>query len=89
MASISKNTYKSAILSLIGFDVRDKLINIATPILLISGDEDKQAPAKTMESMSKKIKNSKYLEIKNCGHLIHLEKPEIFNRSIKKFILNL
>ena len=89
MASISKNTYKSAILSLINFDVRHKLINIAIPLLLISGDEDKQAPAKTMESMSKKIKNSKYLEIKNCGHLIHLEKPEIFNRSIKEFILSL
>jgi len=89
MASISKNTYKSAILSLIGFDLRHKLINIAIPTLLISGDEDKQAPAKTMKSMSKNIKNSQYLEIKNCGHLIHLEKPEIFNKSIKEFISNL
>ena len=42
-----------------------------------------------MLSMSKKNQNSKYLMIQNCGHLIHLEKPEIFNNAIKKFITNL
>lgn len=89
MASISKEAYKSAILSLINFDLRHKLNNINIPILLISGDNDKQAPAKTMLSMSKKIKYSQYYEIKNCGHLIHIEKSEIFNDIIKKFISTL
>ena len=89
MGSIPKNTYKSAIYSLIGFDLRHKLKDIIIPTLLIAGKDDKQAPSKTMKSMSKKIKYSQYLEIKNCGHLIHLEKPEIFNKSIKDFILNL
>ncbi|SRR5210317_1782962 len=89
MGSISKNTYKSAIHSLIGFDLRHKLQDIIIPTLLISGEKDKQAPSKTMKSMSKKIKYCQYIEIKNCGHLIHLEKPEIFDKSIKDFILNL
>jgi pimeloyl-ACP methyl ester carboxylesterase len=42
-----------------------------------------------MLSMSKKFKNNKYIEVNDCGHLIHLEKPEIFNNAIKKFIINL
>lgn len=89
MGSISENTYRSAIKSLIGFDLRHKLQDIKIPTLLIAGKEDIQAPSKTMKSMSKKIKYSQFVEIKNCGHLIHLEKPEIFNKSIKDFILNL
>jgi len=89
MGTIKKNTYKSAILSLVDFDLRHKLSNITIPTLLIAGEEDKQAPAKTMKSMSKKIKYAQYQEIKKCGHLIHLEKPEIFNKSIKDFILSL
>jgi len=89
MSSIKKNTYKSAILSLVGFDLRHQLSNITIPTLLIAGEEDKQAPAKTMKSMSKKIKYAQYKEIKKCGHLIHLEKPEIFNKIIQDFILAL
>ena len=89
MGTIKKNTYKSAILSLVDFDLRHKLSNISIPTLLIAGEEDKQAPAKTMKSMSKKIKDAQYKEVKKCGHLIHLEKPEIFNKIIKDFILAL
>ena len=56
MGTIKKETYKSAILSLVDFDLRHELSNITIPMLLIAGEEDKQAPAKTMKSMSKKIK---------------------------------
>ena len=89
MSSISEEAYREAIHSLIGFDLRDQLSLIKIPTLLISGQNDGQAPAKTMLSMSKKIKKSKYVQFKECGHLIHIEKAEIFNNTIKKFILNL
>ena len=89
MSSVSEEAYRAAIQSLIGFDLRDQLSLINIPTLLISGEHDKQAPAKTMLSMSKKIKKSKYVQFDECGHLIHLEKAEIFNNTIKKFIINL
>lgn len=89
MSSISEESYRAAIMSLIGFDVRKKLPLIKIPTLLISGEFDKQAPAKTMLSMSKKIIKSQYIEIEDSGHLIHLEKTEIFNKIVKKFIINL
>ena len=89
MSSVSEEAYRAAIQSLIGFDLRDQLSLINIPTLLISGKHDKQALAKTMLSMSKKIKKSKYVQFEECGHLIHLEKAEIFNNTIKKFIINL
>jgi 3-oxoadipate enol-lactonase len=89
MSSISVDAYRAAILSLINFDLSEQFTKISIPILLIAGKNDIQAPAKTMLSMSKKFKNNKYIEVNDCGHLIHLEKPEIFNNAIKKFIINL
>ena len=49
------------------------------------------APTYELElpSNGKKIKYGQYKEIKKCGHLIHLEKPEIFNKIIQDFILAL
>ena len=89
MSSISKEAYKASIHSLVNFDLSKQFCEISIPILLIAGENDIQAPAKTMLSMSKKNQNNKYLMIQNYGHLIHLEKPEIFNNTIKKFITNL
>ena len=89
MSSVSEEAYRASIQSLIGFDLRDQLSLINIPTLLISGKHDKQALAKTMLSMSKKIRKSKYVQFEECGHLIHLEKAEIFNNTIKKFIINL
>ena len=56
MSSISKEAYKAAIHSLVNFDLSKQFCEISIPILLIAGENDIQAPAKTMLSMSKKIK---------------------------------
>ena len=42
-----------------------------------------------IEELEKKIKNSKTIELPNCGHLIPLEEPEEFSDHIIKFAKNL
>ena len=87
MSSISDRSYRVAINSLIGFDLKDKLSSISIPTLLIAGENDNQAPAKMMQRMSENIKNSQLVIIKDCGHLINIEKPDDFNDAIKEFFI--
>ena len=87
MSSISDKSYRVAINSLIDFDLKDKLSSISIPTLLIAGENDNQAPAKMMQRMSENIKNSQLVIIKDCGHLINIEKPDDFNDVIKEFFI--
>ena len=41
------------------------------------------------DSLSKTIRNSKTIELPNCGHLIPLEEPEEFSEHIINFANNL
>ncbi len=86
MKKINVESYKSAIKSLINFNVSKNLYKIVIPTLLRSGDEDILAPPKTMKKMHDKIKNSEFLILKDCGHLINVEKSEELNKIILNFI---
>lgn len=70
-------------------DSTDILPNIDVPVLLIRGAEDKITPKELMLEMHSKIKDSKYVEIPNTGHLPNLEAPLSFNREMNDFILGL
>ena len=63
-------------------------INI--PTLVMTGHLDKMFRIpEDIEELVKKIKNSKTIELPNCGHLIPLEEPEEFSDHIIKFAKNL
>ena len=68
-------------------NLKDKLTSISIPTLLIAGENDNQAPARMMQRMSENIKNSQLVIIKDCGHLINIEKPDDFNDAIKEFFI--
>ena len=87
MSSISDKSYRVAINSLIGFDLKNKLSSISIPTLLIAGENDNQAPAKIMRRMSENIKLSQFVVINECGHLINIEKPVDFNNALKDFFI--
>lgn len=70
-------------------DSTDILPKIDVPVLLIRGAEDKITPKELMLEMHTKIKDSKYVEIPNTGHLPNLEAPLSFNREMNNFILGL
>ena len=55
------------------------------PTLYIMGEEDHMF----LPSISKLVKNhlsSKLLVIPNCGHVVNVEQPEIFNSQVLKFL---
>ena len=64
-----------------------KEINI--PTLIIVGEKDKLTPPDMAYKIHALIKNSKISILKNAGHLTNIEKPELFNKIVLKFLKNI
>jgi pimeloyl-ACP methyl ester carboxylesterase len=59
-------------------DAREVLNQISVPTLIIGADGDLITPIDRQESLSKAIKNSELVVIKDCGHASMYEKPNAF-----------
>ena len=86
MASVPEATYRATMLSMLGFDQRSALKDIAVPTLLLSGAKDKNAPAPMMAKMAAYIPSAKYVELEGVGHLANLERPGAFNAALDTFL---
>jgi pimeloyl-ACP methyl ester carboxylesterase len=62
------------------------LERIQVPTLVISAEEDTLTPASEAVEWSKRIPESRYLEIQGAGHLSNLEAPEKFNKAVREFL---
>ncbi len=67
------------------WDVTDKLGNIDVPTLIICGEYDYVSP-RSSELLHQKIKGSKLVILKNCGHALSRQEPEKYLGAIQKFL---
>ena len=67
------------------FDYRQCLPQISIPTLLLVGTADGAMP-EAMREMHQAMPGSNFVEIPNAGHLPNLENPEVFNRTLAKFL---
>ncbi len=67
-------------------DITELSAKITIPTLLIYGSEDKATPVEYGEIFSKKIQNSKLVEINGAGHFIHHDKENEVTGLIKEYI---
>lgn len=58
----------------------ERLGEIQVPVLIISADRDNELVQKIGEYIHTKIKHSKEIMMKDCGHFPFVEKPEEFNQ---------
>lgn len=86
MAAVPAATYRAVILSLLDFDRRDNLGNIAVPCLLITGAEDTNAPPAMMAKMAAKIVGAQFVMLPGVGHLANMEDPLAFNHCLREFL---
>jgi 3-oxoadipate enol-lactonase len=86
MAHVPEATYRATMQALMGFDLRSALKDIAVPTLLLSGSQDKNAPAPMMAKMASFIPSAKYVELEGVGHLANLERPSAFNAALDQFL---
>ena len=86
MAAVPEATYRATMLALLGFDQRSALKNIAVPTLVLSGSNDKNAPAPMMAKMASYIPSATYVELEGVGHLVNLERPATFDAALDSFL---
>lgn len=59
---------------------------IAMPTLVIWGEADGLFPASFGRTFADRLPDSTFVEIANCGHVPHLERPEPFRAAIDPFL---
>jgi 3-oxoadipate enol-lactonase len=67
-------------------DSTDLLDLIHVPTLILSGAEDSIIPAIPPAVMHRKIAGSAWISIDQCGHLMNLERPDMFNNAVLEFL---
>ena len=65
------------------------LPQVKCPVLIIQGADDQLIPIKEAEMMDKQIPNSRLVIIPEAGHLLNMERPDLFNQALREFILSL
>lgn len=70
---------------LMNYNLYDNMKSIDCPTLIIHGDYD-VIPTEAVERMGKEIKNAEIHIVKECGHFVHIEKPEFYFDTIRSFI---
>jgi 3-oxoadipate enol-lactonase len=86
MAATDPASYRSMMLALVGFDLKDALARIAVPTLVLSGSKDGNAPASMMRRMADAIPGAHYVDLDGCGHLANLERPADFDAALRGFL---
>ncbi|MEA4924784.1 MAG: alpha/beta hydrolase [Syntrophomonadaceae bacterium] len=67
------------------FDITGRLEKIETPVLLISGADDRLTPLKLSQYLQTHLNNCRLEVISEAGHFTMLEKPEVINQLIINF----
>lgn len=69
-----------------GWSGQEGLAKISCPTLIIWGDLDRTYPYSQTELLHRSISNSELTIIHDCAHVVHLEQPERFNRTLTEFL---
>ena len=83
---ISITGYKSQLNALDNFDAKKIWHDINSPCFVIGADQDLIVNKADTEQLVATIANSEYYCFKNCGHLPHIEQPELFIELAKRFV---
>lgn len=82
----AKLAFISSVLGIKNSNIGESLGKIAIPTLLVWGKQDVVIPISYASQFSSAIRGCIFLKIDDCGHLPHVEKPDLFSKSILEFI---
>ncbi len=88
MTLLHKESYLKTIDTSMRTEHRHIFKTINVPTLIMVGELDTLTPPSMSENIMKEIKGSYMKVIPNAGHLINIEKPELFNINLINFLKN-
>lgn len=87
MSALHKQSYIKTVEATTRYDRVADLPNIAVPVLLVYGEDDRLTPPDTGRRMAARIPDARLEVIADAGHLSNIEAPETFNRLVLEFLL--
>jgi pimeloyl-ACP methyl ester carboxylesterase len=70
------------------FDVRGQVGDINRPCLILCGSEDKLTPPSLSRKLHESIRGSRMEVIPDAGHMVMIEKHQVFNDRVLDFVLH-
>jgi proline iminopeptidase len=68
------------------YDVRDRLPEITAPSLVVVGENDFICGPRWARQLHQGLPSSRLRLIEQCGHIAHVERPEVFYPEVLKFL---
>jgi pimeloyl-ACP methyl ester carboxylesterase len=68
-----------ALESIVGYDVRERLPEIACPTLIVWGEADRLISVRDADVFAELIEDSRKVIFEDTGHMTMLERPRTFN----------
>ncbi len=78
--------FVEALTSIAGYDIHDRLREVAVPALVLWGRQDRIVPAADAPEYAALLENSRLEIFDGCGHLPMVERPLRFNRVLAEFL---
>ncbi|MGB0208089.1 MAG: alpha/beta fold hydrolase [Candidatus Puniceispirillaceae bacterium] len=86
LAQVDEPVWRDILRCLVNFNRRDDIAAIKTPVCIIAGEEDTNAPARTLQKMAQTFLHAEFHCLKAAGHLLPLESPAEIGQIINRFI---
>lgn len=86
LARIRPDSYRRVLSARLSIAPFLELGDIRVPTLVMAGTHDQVAPMTQMEQMAAAIPNSILRVIPDAGHLMNIERPDLFNRHVRDFL---
>jgi len=75
--------YAQAARMLAAVDVPSEIVSVKCPVRLVSGEKDTRTPPETnAKRIAAAAPHARLQAVPDCGHLPHLEYPEVFNAAV-------
>jgi len=84
--STDRESYARCCDALAHWDAREELGGIATPTLVIAGEQDPSTPPEHAELIASRISGARLEVIPAAAHLANVERAEVFNRLLEEHL---
>jgi 3-oxoadipate enol-lactonase len=68
------------------FDRRPQLGQLRLPTMVVAGGADQLFPAPSLRAMAERMPDARWALLPGAGHLVNLERPDLFNRVLVGFL---
>jgi pimeloyl-ACP methyl ester carboxylesterase len=70
-----------------GWNIEAEIGSVACPVLAVQGSRDEYGTVGQIRAIARRLPKTRLLEIADCGHSPHRDRPELLSREAGRFIL--